>query len=166
MVAGQTNSTAPEHRELHAVWSNLCAHERCTRQREDWCPVATLLLIDDDDDFRTGLKRILQEAGHTVLEASDGIAAVEIFRHDRPDVVITDIIMPNKDGMETIMEVRREDPAAKIIAISGGPHMIPDYYLDAARVFGAIRTIAKPFKSDVLLQAIDELLAAPATPPK
>ena len=127
--------------------------------------MAAILLIEDDADLRESLKKALQEAGHTVVEAPDGMIGMDLFRNERPDLIITDIIMPNKDGMETIRELRREDPASKIIAISGGPHMIPDYYLDTAQVFGAVRTIAKPFRSEVLLQAVDELLAAPATPP-
>ena len=93
-----------------------------------------ILVIEDDVQVRTMLRIMLEEAGYEVQEASDGKEGLSLFRQKHFDLIITDIIMPEKDGMETIIEMRHDYPDVKIIAISGGEFIIPDHYLDTAKV--------------------------------
>ena len=120
--------------------------------------MAKILVIEDDEIVRGVIRRVLQSKGFDVLEASDGKQGVDVFREKSADLVITDIVMPNKEGLETIRDLRRLDPQVKIIAISGGGRNTPDDYLDVAEKFGAMRTFEKPFEWDDLIQAITELL--------
>ncbi len=120
--------------------------------------MANLLLIDDDKDLREILTMTLVEAGHVVRQAKEGREAVMLFRREPADVVITDLIMPGQEGIETIVALRKERPKLPIIAISGGVEHSPVYLGIAARL-GAQRTLAKPFTIDELLKAIDEVLA-------
>jgi CheY-like chemotaxis protein len=119
-----------------------------------------ILLIDDDDMTRGVVRRMLEAAGHEVAEATDGHAGIALY-HARPsDVVITDILMPERDGLETIRALRQYDAAVKIIAISGGGHSaaVSDF-LDAAQAFGARRVLMKPFSKSELETALVEVLA-------
>ena len=120
--------------------------------------MAKILVIEDDEIVRGVIRRVLQSKGFDVLEASDGKQGVDVFREESADLVITDIVMPNKEGLETIRDLRRLDPQVKIIAISGGGRNTPDDYLDVAEKFGALRTFEKPFEWDDLIQAMTELL--------
>jgi len=125
--------------------------------------VAKILIIDDDPGMRRTVSRILAGAGHEVIEASDGLEGVDLFRKNRPDIVVTDIIMPNKEGIETILDLRGENSSTLILAISGGatnPHgsRFPLDYLGLAKGLGADRVLAKPFRAVDLLQEIDNLL--------
>jgi DNA-binding response OmpR family regulator len=117
-----------------------------------------LLLIDDDDNFRKMLRTTLEDRGYEVTEACDGKEG--LARHGaRPaDLVITDLIMPGKEGLETIIELRKLKPGLKIIAMSGGGRMSAKDYLPIARQLGAARVFAKPFANDALVAAINELL--------
>jgi CheY-like chemotaxis protein len=126
--------------------------------------MARILLIDDDRPLRTVLAEALSLAGHEVFQAEDGRQGVEIFRVARPDVVVTDLIMPGQEGIETIVQLRQEFPDLPIIAISGGASH-SKLYLDMAKRLGARRIIPKPFSADQLLGAITEALAPPAPPP-
>jgi CheY-like chemotaxis protein len=117
-----------------------------------------ILVIDDDDLIRGLLRSVLEKAGYQVLEAPDGNVGIEIFREQSADLIITDILMPEKEGLETIMEIRRESPDVKIIAISGGAKVGPFTYLKLAERFGAERVFSKPLEMRQLLQAIRELL--------
>jgi len=101
----------------------------------------------------------LTHFGHTVTEAGDGRAALKLFDQARPDLVITDIVMPTMEGLEVLMELRKRPPPVKIIAMSGGSRKSAADYLDTARLMGAAKVLTKPFSTDVLLAAIDELLA-------
>jgi DNA-binding response OmpR family regulator len=112
--------------------------------------MARILVIDDDRDVREMLRRILEHDGHEVIEASNGEAGVRLYRERPADVVITDIIMPEKEGIETIRDLRRENPQIKIIAISGGGRIGPSDYLNAARMLGAKKTFSKPFSRQEL----------------
>ena len=114
--------------------------------------MARILLIDDDDAVRTMLGLTLAHFGHTVIEARNGKEGLELFQHANADLLITDIVMPEKEGLEVLMELRKKDPPVKIIAISGGD------YLHMAKLMGAAKVLAKPFSTDVLIAAIDELL--------
>jgi len=124
--------------------------------------MARILLIEDDDDLRTVIAQAISAAGHEVLQAADGRQGLDIFHAAKFDLVLTDLVMPGKEGVETIIELRRENPTLKIIAMSGGMPR-SNFYLDLAAHLGAQRTLAKPFMPTELLKAIEELLASPAT---
>jgi len=119
--------------------------------------IKTVLIIDDDDIFRTGLVKILQLEHYEVYAARDGEVGLKVFEDKEPDLVITDILMPNKEGIETIIEIREKVPDQKILAMSGGGRGSPREYLEFARDFGAGRILQKPFKMDHLLKLINEL---------
>jgi len=120
--------------------------------------MSRILVVEDDDQMRAILKQILERAGHEVAEAANGRAAMEMQRRACADLVITDIIMPEMDGIEMITALRRDFPAVKIIAISGGSRIGPMEFLSLARVLGAHRTLHKPFALQDMLDAVDELL--------
>ncbi len=128
--------------------------------------MAQILLIDDDDLLRGVLAKALVHAGHVVIQAGDGQQGVELARATTVDLVITDLIMPVQEGVETIVKLRRERPDLPIIAISGGvTHS--KLYLDIAAKIGARRILAKPFTPQELLAAIDEVFGGkpPASTP-
>jgi YesN/AraC family two-component response regulator len=121
--------------------------------------MAKILIIDDDDMFRAMLRKMLEEAGYNDIEdADDGNIGVKLFRQHPFDLVITDIIMPNKEGIEMIMELRKDYPRIKIIAVSGGGRTGPQDYLKLASHLGANRTLEKPFKRSELIDAVQGLL--------
>ncbi|MBW1997483.1 MAG: response regulator [Deltaproteobacteria bacterium] len=117
-----------------------------------------ILVIEDDPKIRKVLRRLIERAGHDVEEASDGLEGLKSYRKKPADLVITDIIMPRKEGLETILDLRREFPEVKIIAISGGGRLSPLPYLEVAEGFGALRVFSKPFDLEELQGAILELL--------
>ncbi len=120
--------------------------------------MARILVIDDDEAFRTMLRRTLERAGHEVTEAEEGAAALAALSEKAIDLVITDIVMPGMEGLETIRTLRRSKPQLKIIAMSGGGRMKPEGYLEAAHVFGAVRILTKPFENKELFAAIKQAL--------
>ncbi|MBI3796927.1 MAG: response regulator [Deltaproteobacteria bacterium] len=114
-----------------------------------------VLLIDDDAAMREVLRTILEREHYEVLEAPDGEVGTQLFRAQLPDVVLTEILLPKKDGIETIRDLRKEWPHVKIIAMSGGGYRVtPQSVLEAAADFGALRTLAKPFSCQTLLSAV------------
>lgn len=117
-----------------------------------------ILIVEDDKSVRELLREILRRAGHDVVAAGNGKEAIALYKESPADLTITNILMPEKEGLETIQELRREDPDIKIIAISGGGQIGPADYLEVARRFGAMRTFSKPFDRKELLKAVDELL--------
>ena len=120
-----------------------------------------ILVVEDDRPFREMLRKILERAGHEVEEADNGNVCIELYRKMASDVVIMDLVMPDKEGIETIMDLRRMNPEVKIIAISGGGRMRPDGPLAMAKKLGAGRSLAKPFTPQELLGAVAEVLAEP-----
>src|SRR5208283_2976492 len=96
-----------------------------------------ILVVDDNAEVRRALSKTLLKAGYDVITAEDGAAAVRVYRGQSFDLVITDLIMPNQEGLETIMELRRLTPEVKIIAISGGGRLGPEDYLPIAQGIGA-----------------------------
>ena len=124
-----------------------------------------MLLVDDDPDVRSVLRRVLESEGYRVDEAGDGRTATELYREHTPEVVITDIFMPEKDGLEVVRELRLLAPDAKIIAISGGGDNVETRMLGAATLFGAQRTLFKPIRPRELLSAVEELLEPPGNAP-
>ncbi len=121
--------------------------------------LAHILVIDDDPILRQVIRLALEAAGHTVLRGENGRKAVESIEHEHIDLLITDILMPEMDGVETVRAVRRVQPNLPIIAISGGgPGNVADY-LGLARVFGATATLTKPIHPEELLQLVSQLVA-------
>ncbi len=119
-----------------------------------------ILLIDDDPLVRRTIERILQKNGYQVHLAADGLEGLRTFRTLQPDLVITDLIMPVKEGLDTIRLLRTWSPEAKIIAISGGGRVANTDLLAEAAVLGASVVIAKPFEPDELLVKVSNCLAA------
>jgi len=126
--------------------------------------VARILVIDDDALLRGALRVALEAAGHEVREAADGDAGLRLQREQAAELVLVDIFMPGRDGLEVIRALRAERPQAKIVAMSGGGQTGQIEVLSAAAAFGASRTLLKPFEPRVLLKAIRELLGEPAPP--
>lgn len=117
-----------------------------------------ILLIDDDHHILLMIKKMLERAGYEVDLASNGEQGLELFKKIRADLVITDIIMPEKEGLETIREMRRIQPDLKIIAMSGGGKISADNYLETARIFGASQVLEKPFSQKTMVDAVNQLL--------
>jgi CheY-like chemotaxis protein len=120
--------------------------------------MARILVIDDDDTVRLSIRLALEDAEHEVDEAPDGAAGMARLKVQPADLVVTDIFMPEKEGLETIDEIRHDYPDAKIIAISGGGRMEPQDYLEIARQLGADRALLKPFDIQLLVDTVAELL--------
>jgi CheY-like chemotaxis protein len=120
--------------------------------------MARILLIDDDDFVRTMVRQVLSFVGHDVVEANNGREGLEKFTKAGAELVITDIIMPEMEGTELIMKLRKLDPNLKIIAMSGGGRLAATDYLPVARHLGATTVLNKPFSTDLLLAAVKELL--------
>lgn len=125
--------------------------------------MARILLIDDDDALRTMLRLTLNHFGHTVVEARNGREGLALYPHADVALVITDIVMPEVEGIEVLMELRKVEPRVKIIAISGGGRASATDYLRLARKLGASRVLAKPFSNEALLAAINDVLAERGT---
>jgi CheY-like chemotaxis protein len=120
--------------------------------------MARVLLIDDDVDVRTALATWLRRHGHDVVEAGDGGEGLERLEAAAFDIVVTDIIMPDVEGIETIMRIRKAYPTMPVIAISGGGSGEPSHTLRPASRLGAHATLRKPFRPSVLGETIDRLL--------
>ncbi len=120
--------------------------------------MARILLIEDYDLVRGLLRETLEFAGHTVIEARTGAEGLDLFRKGGADLVITDIVMPDKDGIDVVRALREQVPPVNIIAISGAPGDSAEDYLDLAYRMGAVKVLLKPFTIAALIAAIDELL--------
>jgi len=118
-----------------------------------------ILVIDDDWQMREMMHQALERAGYGVVDAANGKIGMNIQRQEPVDLVITDLIMPEKEGIETIRELRRDFPGLKIIAISGGGRAGADGYLSVAKTIGADRTLSKPFDLKQILDTVGELLS-------
>ncbi|MGX5173360.1 response regulator [Aliikangiella sp. IMCC44653] len=120
--------------------------------------MALVLIVDDDPQMLRLLTDVVELDAHDVLLAQDGAMAVEYFEHHTPDLMITDILMPNKEGLELISEIREKFPHIKIIAYSGGGSADPESYLEFAIGMGADRVFSKPMPLGELRQEIQHLL--------
>ena len=120
-----------------------------------------ILVIDDEQLLRSTVVMILTQTGFTVEEASDGQAGLAMFHKNPPDIVLTDIFMPNRDGIEIIKELKRSSPQTKIIAMTGGGKLRMMEIASAAQVLGADYVLDKPFDSESLLAAINAVLVTP-----
>ena len=120
-------------------------------------PKKTVLLVDDDSLFLGALKIALIDAGYRTITANNGIQALEQLNRDEVDVIVMDILMPEKDGLETLREVRRMKQKAAIITMSGGGQLDADFFNKSARYLGACATLLKPFTLDELLAVLKSL---------
>ncbi len=120
--------------------------------------MAHILIIDDEDMVRLTLRKMLEKAGHSVSEAADGSLGLKAFKAKPPDLVITDIIMPEKEGIETIVEIKKERPDMKIIAISGGGRIGNLDFLAVAKQLGANEVLSKPFERQSVIELVEKCL--------
>lgn len=127
------------------------------RHREE-TTMKSILVIDDNENMLRMMCDLLQRSGYNVISATDGMQGLKIFHTHPPDLVITDIIMPDKEGLEIIMELCKQRPRPKIIAVSGGGILQPHTYLALARKLGADHAIEKPFRPSDLLALVQQLL--------
>jgi len=121
--------------------------------------MANILLVDDNIPFIKSQSEFLRYTGHTVSTAGNGKEAMDLVANNDFDIIITDLVMPEKEGIETIMELSRTAPNIKIIAMSGGGRVNATDYLTIARRVGASDTLAKPFSGDELLAAVSHVLS-------
>ena len=123
--------------------------------------MARILIIDDDELLRGVLAKALTHAGHSVIQASDGLQGIDLVRATAIDLVITDVIMPVQEGIETITVLRKQWPKLPVLAMSGGASH-SKLYLDIAAKIGAKRVLQKPFTPQELIAAINTVLAEDA----
>jgi DNA-binding response OmpR family regulator len=117
-----------------------------------------VLVIDDDEPMRRTVARMLRQAGHDVIEAGNGVEGIKLFRSDPRELVVTDIIMPDKEGIETIREIRAIAPEVRIIAMSGRAVTQQEHYLRVAEVLGADASLTKPFRVEELLSTLARVM--------
>lgn len=117
--------------------------------------VSSILIMEDDESIRLALRKSLARAGYDVSEAANGAEGAAIYNANPPDLIITDILMPDQDGVEALLDLRQKLPGVKIIVISGNAQE----FLPIARDLGAHRTFAKPFQQAEILEAVSELLS-------
>lgn len=117
-----------------------------------------ICVIDDDESVRQTVGRILRGAGYAVVDAKDGEMGLSAIERTKPAMIITDIVMPNREGIETIREAKQRFPKISIIAISGGGRLGPDGFLELALKLGADDCLAKPFRPAELLEKVGLLL--------
>lgn len=124
--------------------------------------MARILIIDDDIAMRHALKSALERHGYQVAEASDGRRGLEIYGETVFDLVVTDIIMPGMEGLETVLALKKFTPGLKIIAMSAGGKGDANDYLEMAGRFGATRTLRKPFTASEFIEAVEAVLGRTA----
>ena len=117
-----------------------------------------ILIIDDEPQIRSMLKKMLEQEGFDIIVASDGKEGMKLFEKDPVDLVITEIIMPEKDGIEVIQALRKDYPDVPIIAMSGGGRNSPDGYLNMEKLLGAQATFEKPINKEELLNTVKKVL--------
>src|SRR5574341_782058 len=119
--------------------------------------MARILVIDDDADVRRVIRRTLEAEGHNVREAADGKAGMKLYRERPADLVVTDLFMPEQEGLETIRELRRSFKDVKILVVTGSPPGGPMDFRAHATALGAKATLSKPFTREELLGAVQDL---------
>jgi CheY-like chemotaxis protein len=124
--------------------------------------MAIILIVDDDPTVRLIAGELLRSDDHAIVEAEDGDEALKIVAAMAVDLVVLDMLMPNKDGLETIVELRRRNPGIRILAISSGGRMEPGHLLHTAMMFGADDCLKKPLRLDTFSQAVARVLAQPS----
>lgn len=119
---------------------------------------ATILIIEDDPAVRRMMVRILAQAKYEIIEAGNGEEGLKMFLAHRPDIIITDLLMPEKEGIETIREIRRTAPTVPILAASGGGDTRNMMFLDLAKALGADEVLSKPFRAEELITTVARML--------
>lgn len=122
--------------------------------------MARVLVIDDESGVRRGVARILERMGHEVEQAEDGVVAMRLFDAEPHDLVVTDINMPEMDGIEVILKLLHGDQDVRIIAMSGGGQLPKELLLVDADLLGAVATIPKPFEVEGLMAAVTGALGS------
>lgn len=125
----------------------------------------SILIVEDDEAVRSALRRTLVREGYEVREAREGGAALKLLASAPSDLVITDMIMPDMEGIALIIALRKDRPKLPVIAISGGGRVGMNNYLGIAEGCGASRVLAKPFQAKQILAFVQELLGPPPPPP-
>jgi two-component system, chemotaxis family, chemotaxis protein CheY len=120
--------------------------------------MASILIIDDEPDLRSLLRLWLEDCDHVVIEAEDGKKGILAFEQFIPDLVITDVFMPEKEGLGVIRAIRNRREQVKVIAMSGGSGLVQGNYLDLAEMLGASATLCKPFGQKAFLNVVREVL--------
>lgn len=120
--------------------------------------MASILVIDDEDEVRYAIRAVLEDSGHRVSEAETGNDGLRHLENADFDLILCDIIMPDKEGIETIIEIRSKKPEQKIIAMSGGGRIKKEDYLAVAAAVGATYTVSKPFDAETLSEMVRSLL--------
>ena len=143
--------------ENHEVMAHASLNRPPSGSAEQTGAPPSILLIDDEQPFRSVLRQVLQNAGYEVVEAANGAEGIRSFLEKPADMIITDIIMPEKEGIETIIELKQDYPHVKLIAMSGGGWYGTDIDFDMAKKLGA-HTLNKPFALQELLDVVGELL--------
>jgi CheY-like chemotaxis protein len=115
----------------------------------------TVCVIEDDELVRSRLGDMLRASGYTVFEAESADRGIDIIRVEKADVAVVDILMPDRDGLEAIGQLRRTRPDLRIVAISGGGRVGPQIYLDLAKQVGADASLTKPIEQDDLARAVN-----------
>ena len=123
-----------------------------------------ILIIDDEPSILEVLRKILQFEGYDVVTAANGEEGLELFRQTPCDLVITDMVMPTKDGLQTILDLRTEKPDLPVIAMSGGGTISKERYLAVAGYLDRVITIAKPFSVGSVSEAVSKLLSETGDP--
>lgn len=151
----------------YATYARICLRKQGVIQKlsATWRPLASpkkpmprVLVIDDEPQIRSLVKRFLTNAGYEVDEAGDGLAGVDQMNAAPADLVITDILMPKQEGLETIRQIREKHPNCKIIAMSGGSQLTAMDFLPIAEKFGAAKIFHKPIDFRELVEAVEELI--------
>ncbi len=124
--------------------------------------MASILVIDDDAQLRTLLRGWLEYLGHEVSEAANGRDGVELYQEQPSELVLTDVFMPEEDGLGAICALKRHDPLVRIVAMSGGGRLNGELVLELANGMGADATISKPFRIRELIDAIEAVTGGPA----
>ncbi|MGV8929965.1 MAG: response regulator [Brevundimonas sp.] len=124
--------------------------------------MAIILIVDDDPTVRLIAGELLRSEEHAIVEAEDGDEALKILSAMAIDLVVLDLLMPNKDGLETIVELRKRQPDIRILAISSGGRMEPGQLLRTASVFGADECMEKPLRLESFSRMVASLLARPS----
>lgn len=121
--------------------------------------MAKILVIEDEDLVLEAMRIMLEEGGHCVTSAANGQEGMNALKAARFDVIVTDIVMPEVDGLELLTEVKKLYPDTKIVAVSGGGRISPSDYLQTAKVLGADCILSKPFAMSDLVNSVNEVLA-------
>ena len=123
--------------------------------------MSRILIVDDNEDFSAALSTALKREGYEVARAQDGKLGLKLFRESKFDLVLSDILMPDTDGLELIFALRKTDSNIPIIAMSGGGHGSAEHYLHVADISGASAVIRKPFGPGDLIELVKIQLASP-----